>query len=313
MRGGGLRGLRSELRRLTHERGRLLLGVCALLAATLLIGGTLTLVVLPVHVVDVDHRALRIEVEDSIDRLVHQLHVMADHDQPTPVAAQEVPQPPDGVCIEVVRRLIEDHGLGVGEEDAGQFDPAALTTGESAQLLIEDPVGQSEIVGDRGGLRFGGVSAQRLEAFGERPVPAQCLLGRARVGGTHLRRRRRHPGGELPEPASVQDPRARQHLGVSRARVLREVADAPGALHPPPGGQQVSGEDTGERGLAGAVAADQSHLVACADPEGHVPHEHPRADADLQVVHGQHCRVPFLRGMWPSGRAQSTVVGSADR
>ena len=55
----------------------LLLGVGALLLAALLVGGALTLVVLPAHVVDVDHRAVRVEVEHPVHGLADELDVVA--------------------------------------------------------------------------------------------------------------------------------------------------------------------------------------------------------------------------------------------
>ena len=50
----------------------------------------------------------------------------------------------------------------------------------------------------------------------------------------------------------------------------------------------LAGQDLGEGGLAGAVAADQPDLVAGGDPEGDVVHEQACARADLEMVDGDH-------------------------
>ena len=112
----------------------------------------LTQVVLPVHVVDVDHLAVRVEVEHPVDGLADQFDVVADHDQPALVPLQELAQPHDAVSIEVVGRLVEDHRLCVGEKDASEFDAPALTAGESVQRLVEDAIRQRQVVRDGGCL-----------------------------------------------------------------------------------------------------------------------------------------------------------------
>ncbi|MBG9885630.1 hypothetical protein ABE10_03320, partial [Bacillus toyonensis] len=122
MRGCGLARLGTETCGLLLERRRLLLGVRALLLATFLVGDALAQVVLPVHVVDVDDLAVRVEVEHPVDRLADQLDVMADDDQAALVALEEITQPHDAVRVEMVGRLVEDHRLRVGEEDPGELD-----------------------------------------------------------------------------------------------------------------------------------------------------------------------------------------------
>ena len=101
-------------------------------------------------------------------------------------------------------------------------------------------------------------------------------------------RRLVHAEHERAEAARVEDARARQHLGVAGAGVLRQVADLAGAVDAAAGRQRLAGERLRERGLAGAVAADEPHLVARRDAEVHVLHEHAGADADLEIMDGEH-------------------------
>ena len=141
------------------QGGGLLLGVLALALAALLVGLALLLVELPAHVVDVDLGAVGVQVEDLVDDRLDEVDVVGDHDEAAAVGLQVVAQPDDRVGVEVVRRLVEEQGVGVREEDAGQLDTAALTTGEGVQRLAEHPVGQVERGGDGGGLGLGGVPA----------------------------------------------------------------------------------------------------------------------------------------------------------
>ena len=73
----GLRSLGSHLVRLLHEGTRLLLGIGALTLAAVLVLLALGQVVLPAHVVLVNHAAVGVQVEDAVDDELHEVHVVA--------------------------------------------------------------------------------------------------------------------------------------------------------------------------------------------------------------------------------------------
>ena len=86
--------------------------------------------------------------------------------------------------------------------------------------------------------------------------------------------------------------------------ILPEVAERPAALHRPAIGRHLAGEDPERARLAGAVAADDAHLVAARDGEVEVAHDGRAAGldgeaADLEGVHAD--------GSWAIG--VSRVVG----
>ena len=62
-----------------------------------------------------------------------------------------------------------------------------------------------------------------------------------------------------------------EYLKVTGPGVLREVADGAGAGHAAGGRERLTGEDLGQRGLAGAVASDQADPVALGDPQRRLP------------------------------------------
>ena len=103
----GFGGLGSHLGGLRAQCRRLLLGIGALPAATLLVGGARVEVLLPAHVVDVGLAANGIEEPHPVDHLGEQPHIVADDDQSPAVVLEEVAQPGDGVRIEVVGRFVE--------------------------------------------------------------------------------------------------------------------------------------------------------------------------------------------------------------
>ena len=172
-------------------------------------------------------------------------------------------QPDDRVGVEVVGRLVEQQRLGVGEQDAGQLDPAALATGQRAQRLGEHPVGQPEVGADARGVALGGVPAHRGELVLQPAVAAHGLVPLVVVGGLgHRDLRLGQLVAQDVEPAAGQHPVAGGDVEVAAARVLREVADLADDVDLAGVRDALAGE-RGEGGrLAGAVAADQADPVA---------------------------------------------------
>ena len=138
---------------------------------------------------------------------------------------EELTEPGDGVGVEVVGGLIEEHGLGVRVQDAGQLHAAALATGEGLERLVQQPVRQGQVGADRGGLGLGRVAAGGQE-LGFQPVVAVhrlaldvgVLAGHLFVGHAEL------ADGDV-QAAGGQDPVAGELLHVRGAGILRQVAD----------------------------------------------------------------------------------------
>jgi hypothetical protein len=147
---------------------------------------------------------------------------------------------------------------------------SALTTRERPQRLVEDTVGKREVVRDRGGLRLSRVAAQCLEALGEVGVLAHGAGRGIRVLVAHRERRLVHAQRQRAEAARVEDARAGQHLRISRARILRQIAEFTRPLHLAVRRQDVARQHLGQGRLAGAVAADETDLVARGHAERHV-------------------------------------------
>ena len=103
------------------------------------------------------------DVEDLGDGLVEQLEVVADDEERAVEASQLIEQPALGRAVEVVRRLVEDHQVGLLEEHPHEVDPPALAAGQRVDVLEEELLAQAEAVGQTGHDRFGLVAAVRLE------------------------------------------------------------------------------------------------------------------------------------------------------
>ena len=244
--GLGLGRLGAHLVGLVGERLGLVLGVEPLALAALLVGLALGEVGLPADVVDVDRRPVGVEVQHPVDAGLQQPDVVGDHHEPALVGAQELAEPDDGVRVEVVRRLVQEQGLGAGEQDPGQLDTTALPTGEGPQRLGEEPVGDAERGGDLSRLGLGGVPAGGVQrgvgplVARHRPVPDE------RVVAAHLGLGVPQPAYDRVEAAGREDPVAREHLEVTGARVLRQVADGAVVGHRAAGRERLTGQDPGQ-------------------------------------------------------------------
>ena len=306
----GLGGLGAHLVGLVGEGLGLVLGVHALALAALLVGLALGEVGLPADVVDVDDRAVGVEVQHPVDAGLEQPDVVGDHHEPALVVAQEVAQPHDRVGVEVVGRLVEQQRLGAGEQDPGQLDPATLTAREGAQRLVHQPVGDADRGGDLGGLGLGGVPARSVECSVGLLVAPHRPIADMRVVAAHLGLGVAQPLDHHVQPTGRQDPVAREHLGVARAWVLGQVAEGAGVGDRPARGQRLAREDLGQRRLAGTVAADEPDAVTRPDPEGDVVHQQTGAGTDFELGDSDHNRLS--QTVWQTGTQRGPSSAGGD-
>ena len=185
---------------------------------------------------------------------------MTDHEQRTLVLAKESKQPRLRVDVEVVGRLVETQHVGTGEQDAGQLDPAPLTTRQRADRLVEPGIGDSETRSHRTGFTLSGVPARGTEGLLGVDVAADVsLVGVLLHGDAEL----------LDANDLVVDPSPRQHVGHAGTTVegrvdlgvLREIAEPALAEHVAGLWFVGAAEHLEQAGLAGAVASDDAHLV----------------------------------------------------
>ena len=62
---------------------------------------------------------------------------MADDEHPFGLLGEVVFEPPRGVDVEVVARLVEEHHVRGGEEQLGEEQPALLAAGEGVRVAGE--------------------------------------------------------------------------------------------------------------------------------------------------------------------------------
>jgi hypothetical protein len=168
---------------------------------------------------------------------------------------------------------------------------AALAARERTQRLVHQPVGDADRGRDLGSLGLGGIPAGGVQGRLRLLVAAHGAVTDHRVVAAHLRLGLPQPAYDGVQPARREDPVPREHLGVARARVLRQIADVAGGGDRPTRGQRLAGQDPGQRGLPRAVAADEPYPVAGGDPERDVVHQQARAGAHLELGDSDHDRL----------------------
>ena len=211
------------------------------------------------------------------------LQVVAHDEERAVEARQLVEQPALGGTVEVVRRLVEDHQLGLLEEHAHEVDATALATGERVDVLQEELLAQAEAVGQTGHHRFGLVAAVGLELLLQVREQLDVLLAwdrrpwrRGRCPAHRRGRRGRGPRG-CARSRSARGPRPPGTGACGQVPERPEDADvAPVAQLR----RRLPHQHRDEGRLAGPVAPHQAHLLAGADHEGGVREQGAVADFD---------------------------------
>jgi hypothetical protein len=108
---------------------------------------------------------------------------VADDQQGTAVAPEELQHPLLGVGVEVVGRLVEQEDVAAGEQDAHQLDPAPLAAGQRAERQVEAVVGQADAGGEAADLALGRVAAVEAELLLRLAVAGDVAVGRVGVHG----------------------------------------------------------------------------------------------------------------------------------
>ena len=156
---------------------------------------------------------------------------------------------------------------------------------ERAELLLHDLLRQAERGGHGDRLGLGRVAASLVEVLHGLVVPGHGLAHHVRIRVGHIL-------FGLADAVDDGGDVARAHHAVERGmcriggmRVLRQVAELAGDAHLAGGGQHVAGDDAGQRGLAGAVAARRPILSPLATWKLVAVKQRARADLNFKSLH----------------------------
>ncbi|MBN8880989.1 MAG: NUDIX domain-containing protein [Salana multivorans] len=210
----------------------------------------------------------RVEVDETGHGLVEERPVVRGEQNRTAPRGQHGTQVGDGVVVEMVRRLVEEQDVGLGQQQPGQRQPRELATRERRDGPVGGDVRQPEPGEHRGLARGEAPDVERLRALQGAGVPGgrRVVVG----GGGQCARR----VVELGLGVAHDGGRAGQRLGErdvgGERRLLVEEPDAGGRARAGHGGgsgvrRQEAGRDAQERRLARAVLADEAEALAGRD------------------------------------------------
>ena len=243
---------------------------------------------------------LVLDRQDPPAHALEQPAVVRDEDEGPRVVEEELLEPLDRVDVEVVRRLVEQEQIGVGEQRAGQGHACEFAARQRVQTALEHLLGQAEALGDSGEAAAVRVAAELLEATLELLVRAHRV---AQLGAVLVEAR--HGLFGRPQPALEGDGVAE---GLGEVVADRTVGDELGRLLVEPDPASAGASDRAlirlllvrheaqDRRLAAPVSTHQDRVVVAVEGEGDVGEQALAAVGLLDVVEGDdaHGRGPGL-------------------
>ncbi len=204
-----------------------------------------------------------VEVEQLGGDPVEERAVVARRDDDARHLDQRAFEQVEGLVVEVVGGLVEQQARRPAHQGRREGEPGALAAGERGDRSAAVEVGDAEGGGGDLGAAVGVPRVVR-DGPGQRPV----VLG----GGVGVVAARGHPLGEALQGRNGLVQRAQRVVeeapdaAPGTVGLLRQVDDVVGHLHRPGVGNVPPGEQPEQRGLAGAVLADQADAGAgCGD------------------------------------------------
>ena len=223
-----------------------------------------------------------LQLPDAPGELVDEIAIVRGDDVAALPALQALLEPLERLQIQMVRRLVQEQQLGLGEQQPGQGGPRPLPAAQLLEGLLLVLGREAQPRQHLVDLALVLVAAQRAVTLQQLVVLVEQPLIGVGVGALgQLALERPQPGLQLHELGLGLEHRLEERLPV-RARALSvgieigllgQVAQAQRAGPPdlPVVGLLQPGEEPQERALARAVRADQRDPVAPRDPQRDVP------------------------------------------
>ena len=238
--------------------------------------------------------------DDAVRRTRQQLAVVADEQHRLRRLSQRRLEPALARHVEVVVRLVEQQHLVRPAQEDLEREPLLLASGQGPDQSGRAPVVRLTQRRHRADVpEHLGVVAVRVAPVGQGCRVAH--LGALLVDLHHrqLGRVQRAAGVAQARWGQVDEQVAHRALIAQGAEELAHDPDPAGTRDRPRGRLQVAGDHPQQRGLAGAVGADQRRLRTLPDPEADVVEEHPPVwqrvaqPLDVDVSHG--CSLAVVR------------------
>ena len=228
-----------------------------------------------------------VDLHHLVDDAVHELAVVRGHQQRALVTFKELLQPDQAFEIQMVAGLVQQHGVGTHQKDAGQRHPhlpAADNAPTSPSIISWLKLRPAKHLA-RPALQR--VAVQFLEPCLHLAVARDDLvhvIGSVSVshGGLELSQLGRHGADRTGAVHHLGDGAAAGHL----ADVLAEIPDGDAAIDGDLAfvGLLLAGDHPEQSGLAGAIGADEADLFALLERRRSLDEEDLVADLLADIV-----------------------------
>ena len=187
-------------------------------------------------------------MQDVVGDIVQKIALVAHHDEAAAIGFEEGLEPHRRLEIEMVRRLVEQQQIGLGEQQRRERDPHAPAAGEAVERLMLRLLGKTE-TGEN--ARRARRRAMRVDGV----EPLVDLADAVRIVRVLGLRQQFRPLLRRGEHGLVRG-------RFAARRFLRDIADARARrrLDASLVGLIDPGDQFEQRRLAGAVAADQADM-----------------------------------------------------
>ena len=224
---------------------------------------------------------------------VHELAVVRGHQQRALITPEELLQPDQALQVQMVARLVQQHGVGAHQQDAGQRHAHLPAARQRAHVAVHHLLAEAQAGEHFARPTLQGVAIEFLEA--------RLHLTVARDDIVHVVRpvRISHGGLQRLQLAGhgADGTGAVHHLGHGAAAghladILAEITDGDAAIDGDLAlvGQFLARDHPEQRRLAGPVGPDKADLLALFERRGGLDEEDLVTDLLGDVVETNHAR-----------------------
>ena len=232
-----------------------------------------------------------VDLDDLAHDAVHELAVVAGHQQRALVAREEILQPDQAFEIEMVGGLVEQHAVGPHQQDAGERHAHLPAAGQLAHVAVHALLAEAQPRQHLPCPRLQRIAVELLEAPLDLAIALDQgvhLVGLLRIGHIGL-----EPGdldGQLAHRPDAVHHGGDRALARHLADILAEIADGHAGLdrHLAVVGLLLTRDHAEKRGFAGAVGPDQPRLLALLEAHRGVDEQDLMAVLLADVVESNH-------------------------
>ena len=239
-----------------------------------------------------------VDLHHLVDDAVHELAVVRGHQQRAFIAFQELLQPDQAFEVEMVARLVQQHGVGPHQQNARQRHAHLPAAGQRADIAVHHFLAEAQARQHFARPPLQRIAVELLEAVLHLAVARDDVVhvvGARRIG--HRGFELLHLGGDRADRTGAVHHLGHRAAARHLADVLAEIADGDAAIDRDLAlvGLFLAGDHPEQRRLAGAVGADKADLLALLKRRGRLDEEDLMADLLADVVETNHAWLKGLR------------------